>query len=94
MLVESLFSEMNQQRLGAQVHSVYVTAFQIVNESIQDLLQTRHPGADPNQRHVKGELSNTLSTPLCLLLLHSLFLHYYILYYALLIITVFILCIA
>lgn len=68
MLVNSLLSEMMQQRLGTQVHSVYVTAFQIVNESIQDLLQTQHAGADRRQRRLKGERTNTLPTHLCLLL--------------------------
>ena len=59
LLVESLFSEMQQPRLAVEVHSVYVTAFQIVNESIQDLLQTQNPSADPAQRHLHGELANT-----------------------------------
>ena len=58
MLVEALFSEMQQQRLPAQVHSVYVTAFQIVNESIQDLLQTQQPDAGAKPRHLKGELTH------------------------------------
>lgn len=67
MLVETLFSEMKQRRLPAEVHSVYVTAFQIVNESIQDLVQTQHPGAGAHQPHLKGEHTHT-DTPRCWLL--------------------------
>ena len=49
-LVESLFLEIQQRRLPAEVHSVYVTAFQIMNETIQDLLQTHGAEADTKQR--------------------------------------------
>ena len=57
MLVDTLFSEMQQQRLPVQVHSVYVTAFQIVDETIQDLLQRQQPDDHPQQRSSKGQQS-------------------------------------
>ena len=56
MLVEALFSEMQQQRVASQVQSVYVTAFQIMDETIQDLLQPQQPDADSRQHRRRGEL--------------------------------------
>lgn len=56
MLVDTLFSEMQQQRLPAQVQSVYMTAFQIVNETIQDLVQPQQPTDDAKQWSSKGQL--------------------------------------
>ncbi|KAL0051815.1 hypothetical protein WJX82_002647 [Trebouxia sp. C0006] len=53
-LVESLFLEIQQRRLPAEVQSVYVTAFQIMNETIQDLLQMREAEADAKQSHRRG----------------------------------------
>ncbi|KAL0028659.1 hypothetical protein WJX79_008659 [Trebouxia sp. C0005] len=53
-LVESLFLEIQQRRLPAEVQSVYVTAFQIMNETIQDLLQIREAEADAKQSHKRG----------------------------------------
>lgn len=59
MLVDTLFSEMQQQRLPAQVQSVYMTAFQIVNETIQDLVQTQQPEVDPTHLSSKGQLTRS-----------------------------------
>ena len=61
MLVDALFSEMQQQQVPVQVQSVYVTAFQIVDETIQDLLQTQQPADHPKQRSSKGPHANLLS---------------------------------
>lgn len=55
LLVDSLFSEIQQQRLPAEVQSVYVTAFQIMNETIQDLLHTHMPVSDSKQQQKKGD---------------------------------------
>ncbi|KAL0034861.1 hypothetical protein WJX77_010604 [Trebouxia sp. C0004] len=52
ILVESLFLEIQQRQLPAEVQSVYVTAFQIMNETIQDLLQVRE--AEVKQSHRRG----------------------------------------
>ena len=49
--MESLFLDIQQRRLPAEVQSVYVTAFQIVNETIQDLLQMREAEAELKQSH-------------------------------------------
>ena len=65
MLVDTLFSEMQQQRLPAQVHSVYVTAFQIVDETIQDLLQSQQPDDHTKQQSSKGQHTHVLHSPLC-----------------------------
>lgn len=54
-MVESLFLEIQQRRLPAEVQSVYVTAFQIMNETIQDLLQMREAEADAKQSHRRGK---------------------------------------
>lgn len=59
MLVDTLFSEMQQQRLPAQVQSVYMTAFQIVNETIQDLVQSQQSDADAKQWSSKGQLTRS-----------------------------------
>ena len=53
--MESLFLEIQQRRLPAEVQSVYVTAFQIMNETIQDLLQMREVEADAKQSHRRGK---------------------------------------
>ena len=60
MLADMLFSEMQQQRLPVQVRSVYMTAFQIVDETIQDLLQTQQPGDHTKQRSSKGQHTHLL----------------------------------
>lgn len=57
MLVDTLFSEMQQQRLPAQVQSVYMTAFQIVNETIQDLVQTQQFADGSKQWPSRGQLT-------------------------------------
>lgn len=54
-LVENLFLEIQQRRLPAEVQSVYVTAFQIMNETIQDLLQMHEAEADAKQSHRRGQ---------------------------------------
>jgi len=53
--VESLFLEIQQRRLPAEVQSVYVTAFQIMNETVQDLLQMREAEAEVKQSHRRGK---------------------------------------
>ena len=68
MLADMLFSEMQQQRLPVQVRSVYMTAFQIVDETIQDLLQTQQPGDHTQQRSSKGQHMHLLCIDLFTLL--------------------------
>ena len=53
--MESLFLEIQQRRLPAEVQSVYVTAFQIMNETIQDLLQMREAEVEVKQSHRRGK---------------------------------------
>ena len=50
-----MFLEIQQRRLPAEVQSVYVTAFQIMNETIQDLLQMREAEAEVKQSHRRGK---------------------------------------
>ena len=59
--MESLFLEIQQRRLPAEVQSVYVTAFQIMNEAIQDLLQMREAETDVKQSHRRGKGSTLLT---------------------------------
>ena len=55
MLVQKLLEEMQDDCLPTKVQSVYMTAFQILGESIQDLLQTPAPGATDKQQTGKGD---------------------------------------
>ncbi len=50
-----MFLEIQQRRLPAEVQSVYVTAFQIMNETVQDLLQMREAEAEVKQSHRRGK---------------------------------------
>lgn len=68
MLADMLFSEMQQQRLPVQVRSVYMTAFQIVDETIKDLLHTQQPGDHTKQRSSQGQHTHLLCIDLFTLL--------------------------
>lgn len=51
VLVEQLFSQLDEGQVAAQVQSVHMTAFQIQEERIQDLLQPQPASNSP--RHVR-----------------------------------------
>ena len=55
LLVQKLFQEMQDRRTSARVQSVYITAFQILGEAVQDLLQTPAPAALSKQQRSKGK---------------------------------------
>ena len=60
-LVDRLFYQIDQGQQPAQVHSVYMTAFQIQDERIQDLLQAQPSISSARQLQRKGEAARTVA---------------------------------